>query len=179
MDIRVQFVEQFKVAAGEGAAVELRLRLLADKLPSLQHLAHAQKLENIEKEVAIHFATKLTKEEKEILALCRELRNKILHCNFSVARERLNDLGAKPQSGCVRKIDLGSMGSSGKLAKLEQAILQKQGSLVSEAPTKQPGSVCGWLLEAGNAGDFTAAATAFRNAAAIVDRLAEESCHGA
>lgn len=174
----VEFFEQFKVAAGEGALVELKLRLLADKLPLLQHLAHAQQLEDIEKEVAIHFATKLTDEEKDILALCRKLRNKVLHCNFSVARERLGELGAEPQSAGVRKIDLGGVGASGIRAKVEQAIVQNQGSLVSETPTKQPAGVFGWLLEAGAAGDFIAAASAFRNAAAIVDRLASEGSHG-
>ena len=172
-----KFLEQFKVAAAEGAVVELKLRLLADKLPSLQRLAHTQQLEDIEKEVAIHFANALSEDEKTTLALCRKLRNKILHCNFSVARERLSDLGVEPKSAGVRKIDLGANANEVR-AKVEQAIAENQGTLVSEAPTKQPGIVFGWLLEAGAAGDFLKAASAFRNAAAIVDRLASEGDHG-
>jgi hypothetical protein len=36
-----------------------------------------------------------------------------------------------------------------------------------------PGSVFGWLIEVGQAGDFIQAVDAFRRGAAIVDRLAE------
>lgn len=174
-----KFLEQFKVAAAEGAMVELKLRLLADKLPSLQRLAHAQQLEDIEKEMAIHFAKTLSEDEKRTLALCRELRNKILHCNFSAVRERLSDLGAEPQSAGVRRIDLAGVKANELRATVEQAIAGNQGTLASEARTKQPGSVFGWLLEAGAAGDFLRAANAFRNAAAIVDRLASEGGYGA
>jgi hypothetical protein len=36
-----------------------------------------------------------------------------------------------------------------------------------------PGSVYGWLIEVGQAGDFIQAVDAFKRSAAIVDRLAE------
>ena len=173
------FLEQFKLASGEGAAVELKLRLLADKIPTLQRFAHAQKLEDIENEIAQHFDYALSEAEKSTLALCRKLRNKILHCNFSVARERLVDLGAEPQSAGVRKIDLTGISANEIRTKVEQAIVQNQGTTVSGAPSTQPGSVFGWLLEAGAADDFQKAASAFRNAAAIVDRLANEDGAGA
>ncbi|OIQ97768.1 hypothetical protein GALL_202380 [mine drainage metagenome] len=176
---QAKFLEQFRVAAGEGAVVELKLRLLADKLPSLQRLAHAPQLEEIENEVAIQFANALGEEEKATLSLCRQLRNKILHCNFSVARERLGDLGVEPQSAGVRKIDLAEVNPNEMRAKIERAVAESQCTLVSAAPTKQPGSVFGWLLEAGAAGDFLKAASAFRSASAIVDRLASEGGHGA
>ena len=173
------FLEQFKLASGEGAVVELKLRLLADKIPTLQRFAHAQTLQGIENEIAQHFGHALSEAEKSTLALCPELRNKILHCNFSVARERLADLGAEPQSASVRKIDLTGIGANEMRAKVEQAIVQNQGTFVSGSPTTQPGSVFGWLLEVGAAGDFQNAVSAFRNAAAIVDRLANGSGTGA
>jgi hypothetical protein len=44
-----RFLEQFKTAATEGAIVELKLRLLANKFPELQKWAHAQELEKTEK----------------------------------------------------------------------------------------------------------------------------------
>jgi len=40
------FFVQYKAAAAEGAAVELKLRFLADKIPALQRYAHAQNLED-------------------------------------------------------------------------------------------------------------------------------------
>ena len=173
------FLEQFKLASGEGAVFELKLRLLADKIPTLQRFAHAQTLQGIENEIAQHFGHALSEAEKSTLALCPELRNKILHCNFSVARERLADLGAEPQSAGVRKIDLTGIGANEMRAKVEQAIVQNQGTFVSGSPTTQPGSVFGWLLEVCAAGDFQNAVSAFRNAAAIVDRLASGSGTGA
>lgn len=174
-----KFLEQYKFAAGEGAVVELKLRLLADKEPSLQRFAHAPRLEDIEKVVEKHFANALTDDEKTTLALCRKLRNKILHCNFGVARERLDDLRAEPQSAGVRKVDLTGIKANEIRPKVEQAIAGSHGTLVSGSPTTQPGSVFGWLLEVGAAGDFLKAVSAFRNAAAIVDRLASGSGHGA
>ena len=173
------FLEQFKLASGEGAVVELKLRLLADKIPALQRFAHAQKLEDIEDEIAKYFGHALSQAEKDILALCRKLRNKILHCNFGAARERLTDLGAEPQSPGVRRIDLSGMDTNGIYAKVEQAIVHSQGTFVSASPTTQPGGVFGWLLEAGAAGDFQNAVSAFHKAAAIVDRLANRCGTGA
>lgn len=52
-------IKEYKLASGEGAVVELKLRLLADKIPSLQQFAHVQRLEDIEYEVAQYFGQTL------------------------------------------------------------------------------------------------------------------------
>jgi hypothetical protein len=49
------FLEPFKDAVAEGAVVELKLRLLAGKVPALQKYAYQKKLEDIEDELATHF----------------------------------------------------------------------------------------------------------------------------
>jgi len=174
------FLEQFKRASGEGAVVELKLRLLADKIPSLQKFAHAQKLECIENEVAQHFGQALSDDEKSTLALCRQLRNKILHCNFSAAREKLDELGAQPHSAGVKQVDLRGLTPSQMVAKAKEAIAGHQGTFdyVSELAATTPGGVFGWLLEVGAAGDLLKAAQAFRDAVTIVDRLASLEEHG-
>jgi hypothetical protein len=100
------FVQQYKEAAAGGAIVELKLRLLADKVPELQKLAHAVKLEDVETLIVQHFATALTEEEKKTLGLCRQLRNKVLHCDFRAARGKLEQLGANTQGGDVKKVDI-------------------------------------------------------------------------
>ena len=81
------FLEPFKAAAAEGAVVELKLRLLAGKVPALQKYAHQKKLEDIEDDLAKHFGDALSADEKETLRLCRQLRNKVLHSDFRAARE--------------------------------------------------------------------------------------------
>jgi len=70
---RAIFEQQYKVAAAEGALYELRLRLLADKVPELQQLAHAQRLEDVETLIVSHFSSVLSEDEKETLRLSRQL----------------------------------------------------------------------------------------------------------
>jgi len=171
------FTDQYRTAAAEGAIVELKLRLLVDKLPALQKYAHQQKLEDIEEAVAKHFGAALSDEDKERLWVCRQLRNKILHCNFSVARAKLEELGVATHGGSVKKLEIAGLSGVQIAAKLKAAKANVPGEfeLVANTKTKEAGSVFGWLLEMGNAGDFLHAADAFRAAAIIVDRLAMES----
>jgi hypothetical protein len=60
--------------------------LLAGKVPELQKYAHQKELEDIEDDLAVHFADALSAAEKETLRLCRQLRNKVLHTDFRAAR---------------------------------------------------------------------------------------------
>ena len=55
--ITALFLEPFKAAAGDGAVVELKLRLLAGKVPTLQKYAHEKHLEDIEDELATASST--------------------------------------------------------------------------------------------------------------------------
>lgn len=168
------FLEQYKFASGEGAVVELKLRLLADKIPSLQKFAHVQRLEDIENEIAQYFGKTLSDKDKNTLALCRQLRNKILHCNFSVARQKLAELGTESPSGGVKKVDLAALNHAQVQSKAEKAIAGNPDTFVyvSDSPTTNAASVFGWLLEVGASGDLIAAVKSFREAAAIVDQLA-------
>src|SRR6516162_7763304 len=100
------FLPAFKAAAAEGAVLELKLRLLAGKVPALQKYAHQKHLEAIEDELATHFGAHLSLAERETLRLCRQLRNKVLHSDFRAAREKLRALGAEDGQGGVVKIDL-------------------------------------------------------------------------
>jgi hypothetical protein len=77
------FLERFKATAAEGEAVELKLRVLAGKVPRLEKYAHEKHLRDIEDDIAKHFGTALATEEKETLTLCRVLRNKLLHSDFT------------------------------------------------------------------------------------------------
>lgn len=167
------FVKQYKIAAAEGAVVELKLRLLADKVPALSKYAHAQKVEDIETELAQHFGSSLSEEDKKTLALCRQLRNKVLHCNFRAARGELEKLGMETPRGDVKKVILAGLSPVPLIEKIRGAVVGVKGTFedVADTSSTDPGSVFGWLLELGAAGDFLKASEAFRSAAAIVDRL--------
>jgi hypothetical protein len=171
------FLPEYKAAAAEGAVLELKLRLLADKVPALQSFAHAQSLAEIETQIAHHFGAALTEEERKTLCLCRVLRNKILHGKFRAAREKLTELGIETQHGGVKKVDLAGLSTSQMTEKITHAIAGTPGSYehVADTEAKALGSVYGWLLEVHRAGDFRQAVDAFKKAAVIVDRLAVTS----
>jgi hypothetical protein len=163
------YLEPYKAAAGEGAALELKMRLLAGKIPVLRKYAHQRWLEEIETDLLTHFGDSLSEREKETLRLSRQLRNKVLHSDFPAAREKLQELGIQTESGGVRKIDLPVPTVAEVTKKLRAAKEGKEGTLVSDTPSTE---VYGWLLESGMSGDLQKATDAFKRAAAIIDNLA-------
>jgi hypothetical protein len=89
--IMAMYLEAFKAAAGEGAALELKMRLLAGKIPALRKYVHERELAEIETAILREFDASLTADEKETLRLSRQLRNKVLHSDFRAARKKLNE----------------------------------------------------------------------------------------
>lgn len=169
-----RFEQQYKAAAGEGAIVELKMRLLADKIPALQKLAHDQKLEDVELLIAKHFPNDLSADETETLKRCRQLRNKILHCDFRAARTKLNELGVETERGDVKRVDIRGISSPAQLVETiarVKANIPGSFEYIGDGPFIA-GSVFGWLIELGNAGDFVRAAECFAGATRIIDRLA-------
>lgn len=166
------FLEPFKIAAAEGAAVELKMRLLAGKVPALQKHAHCIVLENIEAGLIEHFGMALSDQDRETLRLCRQLRNKVLHSDFRAARDKLSELGIASSPGGVVNIDLPVVTATEVAKKIEAAKAGIEGVRVADTPSTDAGSVFGWFLEAGQSGDFAKASAGFKSAAEIVDRLA-------
>jgi len=170
---RVIFEHQYREAAAEGAIYELRMRLLADKVPELRSAAYGKRLKGVEERILTHFANALSEDEKNALRLSLELRNKILHCDFSAARDRLERLGERTQRGNVKKADIRGLSGAQMAEKIASVIGESPGTFEYVADSEAgAGRVFGWLLEAGQSGDFTRAVCAFTRAAAIVGRLA-------
>jgi hypothetical protein len=164
------FLEPFKAAAANGAVVELKLRLLAGKVPAFQKYAHEARLENIEDDLAAYFS--LPAEDREILRLCRQLRNKVLHSDFRAARGKLNEMGVATVPGSVTKVDVPVVTVAALSAKIQGIQAGTEGVAVAETSSAD-GGVYGWFNEAGTAGDFQQASAVFKRASAIVDRLAD------
>jgi hypothetical protein len=74
------------------AILELRVRLLADKHLETRPQALARNLEDTEEAVIAHFAGSLSAEDKALVRAARRVRNKLLHCEFWTAEERLLSL---------------------------------------------------------------------------------------
>lgn len=166
------FLPAFKAAAAEGATVELKMRLLAGKIPALQEHAHKKVLGDIETCLIKHFGATLSDEDKKTLRLCRQLRNKILHSDFRAARDKLGELGVVSSPGGVVKIDLPVVTAAEVASKIEAAKAGVEGVRVADTPSTDVGSVFGWFLEAAQSGDFAKASAAFKSAAEIIGRLA-------
>ena len=172
------FVDQYRVAAGEGAVLELKMRLLANKVPALRPYLD-EKLEDVEEQIIALFTKELQGNEAEQLRLCRQLRNKVLHCDFARARSKLHELGAPQIRGGVREIQITDPSPKGLVKHLTDAVADTPGSFrhVADLTSRSEVNVFGWLLELGAAGDFLRAAEIFRIAHTIVDRLVIAADH--
>lgn len=175
MDHVANFLAQFKEAAGEASLLELKARLLADKIPALEPLA-LKKLFLVEDAILKHFETVLAPAEARTLSACRVLRNKLFHCEFHSARAQLHQLGSAQQSGDVKHIDIRGLAPGDIFAKVGAAADNTPDSFqyVSQMTTQGAG-IFGWLLEIGNSGDLVEAARIFRESVTIIDRLFVES----
>jgi hypothetical protein len=172
------FVDQYRIAAGEGAVLELKMRLLANKVPALRPYLD-EKLEEVEEQIIALFGKELQGNEPEQLGLCRQLRNKVLHCDFPKARSKLHELGAPQVRGGVREIRITDPTPGGLVQHLTDAAAGTPGSFrhVADLTSKTEVNVFDWLLELGTAGDFGRAAEIFRVACGIVDRLVGAADH--
>lgn len=143
------YLEPFKSAAAEGAAVELKLRLLAGTVPFLARYAHQDRLQDIEDDLVKLFGDALSADEKETLRLCRQLRNKVLHTDFQAARDKIKELGANPTSGGVVRIELPEPTIAEATKKITAAKEGKEGALISDTLSTEAGSVLDglWKLE--------------------------------
>ncbi|MEI6875125.1 MAG: hypothetical protein WCL50_08340 [Spirochaetota bacterium] len=174
------FLPQYKHAAGEAAAVELRMRILADREPCLRHLAHAQKLEKLEEALAEWAEKRGLVAEKELLAACRILRNKILHAGFPEARGKLRALGKNVADGKVWQIDTTKMNTEGPVPFLHRIASGdlRDAHLVAETKDSEQ-HIYGWFLELGSTGAFQEAAGVFAQLSEKLDALAASSDPGA
>jgi hypothetical protein len=168
------FIDQYRTAAGEGAVLELKMRLLADKVAALQPYVD-EKLEQVEDHIISLFKKDLQASEAAQLRLCRQLRNKVLHCDFPRARSTLHQLGSPQIRAGIRQIQITNPTGEGILQHLVDAASNKPGAFrqVADLTGKSEAKIFGWLLELGAAGDFSQAAEVFRAASAIVERLLE------
>lgn len=171
MDVTAPFRELFKRAAAEGAVLELMLRMLCEATPQLQSLAHAKEIASVEKEVVEHFRAHLSPEDVTLLETARQLRNKVLHADFCAARDKLKDAGEQPGTTGVRMLTVPEDGDLRAVLEAELATATP-GRAVAEARSTKDGTVYGWLVELGGAGDFRLAVRAFQRALCVLDRLA-------
>lgn len=166
------FIPRFKHAAAEGSVLELKLRMRCEAVPAFVPYAH-EKLADAEEAVVDLFGVDLSEDEKKLLSACRQLRNKVLHCDFRGAREQLKAAGISTGNAGVKYLAIDKGGDSA--AQIKDALSKGATNLpnVSDTKSTREGQVFGWLVELGGAGDFERATEVFQRAVGILDRLAK------
>ena len=165
--------ERFKAASAEAALFELRLRMFAGTLPNLQSLPIDENLSNIRDLVVKSVRQKLNGQDEKLLRKATTLRNKMLHCEFSAARARLNDLSPRARDGEITRLSIEGLSSAERQDTLRAALAGQGtgGVSVSSTKTKTLSDVYGWLLEFQQAEEFVEAESVFIAAMSLLDRL--------
>jgi hypothetical protein len=146
---------RFSEAARTASLLELWVRHLAEATKELPALAHARNLATVEDAMISHFKNALSQLDAEALAHARDVRNKLLHCEFWTVKALLDAAGANPHMPDATLIDL------------------KTGSAkpASDAGASDP-CIYGWLwMGAAPGGIFEQADAAFAAAICVVKRL--------
>ena len=163
----------FKAASAEAALFELRMRMCAGCIRSIQDLPIDTKLGDVRDAVLSHFHSSLSLRERELLKSATLLRNKILHCEFSSARVRLNEVHSKPRGGGVNELPIPSLAMHEIEARV-RAVLEGDDigqSLVAHTKTKTLRDTFAWLIEFQAADEFCEATSIFATALLLLDRL--------
>ena len=89
--------------------VELKLRLLTNKIEGIQEYAHVKSIAELESALLPYLVEKklISEKEKVHLELSRKIRNKIFHCEFEAAVKHIEELrGIQTQKGALTAIKL-------------------------------------------------------------------------
>jgi hypothetical protein len=148
------FVEQFGYAIGRAGCFELKVRLLADKTPSLQANSLSADLTPLCSDIASEYSAALQDDDRKLLAALPGIRNKLLHVEFSRAQGRIKPFVETLHDAGVTKVDL----QTGEMLP------------VAGSSTMQ-GRLFGWLLEAGSSGALRVASDLFFHGIVLAERL--------
>lgn len=157
----------FRSTVAIGADMELRLRMLADKTPAIERFSTAKDMGTVEKAIIDHFGHQVTGSERTILRVARQLRNKLMHGDFTSAVAKLEELGYEKQPPAIKVLKVPEKLT---VAGLLDALAGAQPFAVDDAPNS--GHLVAWHLQLCADGSLVKAAEVFRKGVAIIDRLA-------
>lgn len=174
--IRELAEQQFKAASAEAALFELRLRLLAGYTHVSAAMPINANLSVVCDQILTSYALSLTDNETQHLKRACQIRNKLLHCEFSSNRKKLNDINPKVRDGGISCVEIDTKSPSTISSHVRAAIAgaspnQKR---VSSTNTRTLQDVFGWLLESQSGGDFDESIQVFAEAMQIVLRLTQD-----
>jgi hypothetical protein len=142
------------------------LRLRADKVPELAALSMTKNLQELEDRTKEVFAAHLNEADLALLDRVRYLRNKLLHCDLSIARRTLTELGREPSP---HRVLVGKIQGPATVEKLLRMVEESE-PFDETQPSK--GMLLGWVMQMAIDGSFQNAKRTFIQAIGVLDRLA-------
>lgn len=172
----------FAEVGAQAVLQELKIRILASKTPETKNEAFAFTVAVTEEAVLNHYLAlkMITQEEKTLIEKARGIRNKILHCEFDEAINRIRDLKPGAASGAsvgIIKIE-GLKGEELLAAIFDQAKAKSEGRSdykTIESVEKTEAGIFGWFLQAIQTGALAEARQIFQDATGIIERVISES----
>jgi hypothetical protein len=163
--------EDLHLAGGLAVVFEVGLRMLCEKHVETQRKAYKDLEKEVLQAVVSRFQKSLSDEDEALLRASVQLRNKLVHAQFAEANHLLERKFGFHETAVAKHVQL-SEGES-ILDTLDKA-LEGQGTKEVRGLKQKDASTFGWYLEFGTKGGFRAAASVFRDAIALVDRLVHE-----
>lgn len=159
---------KFKLASGEAALFELRMRMLAGTLTGIQDKKIDISLGELCTTLCQYYEKYLTAEQARLLKLACTLRNKMLHCEFSTARRKLNEINPQTRGGGVSRLDFGT-----DVGKVLDAIAGRDVGQrpIADTTTRTLRDVFGWLQDFHRAEEFAEATSLFEQANNLLNQL--------
>ncbi|HPI40815.1 MAG TPA: hypothetical protein PLJ21_08410 [Pseudobdellovibrionaceae bacterium] len=148
---------EFSEVGRIAVVVELKLRLLANKIPHLQDFALAQRIYDTESAVLPYLVGQglISDAEKKHIESSRKIRNKIFHCEFESAVRLIEELrGNELSPGIVTAAKIDELPGDNILDKIlgfanaVQSGTSTSGVFKVEKSTTQEAGIFGWLVEA-------------------------------
>lgn len=160
--------------------VELKLRLLTNKITEVKGYALAKSIAELESALLPYLREKrlIADTEKKHLELSRKIRNKIFHCEFEAAVALIEELRGRPApAGAVTagKLDEMEGGSTldkvMALAEAHHSGKPSRGVVRVDAATTKDADVFGWLLNALSKGVLREGQKVAEESISVLDRV--------
>lgn len=160
--------------------VELKFRLLANKIPDVQAFATAKNLNEVELALLPYLLEEnlISEQEKKHIELSRKIRNKIFHCEFETAVRLVEELrGAPLQKGAVTGARIDELPGENILEKVINFATSVQtgkpisGTFKVEDEITKHAGIFGWLIEAHAKGLLNESQEIANESLRILDRI--------
>lgn len=174
-----EFAEVGKTAV----LIELKVRLLANKIEGLQQYAYAHHISETESALLPYLVDNgfISVLEKEHLEHSRKIRNKIFHCEFESAVKLIEKLRGQPlPSGTVVGANISELPGTNILEKIMnfatavQTGQEVEGAFKVDHTTTKKAGIFGWLIEAHSKGVLEEGQKIAQESLAVLDRVFDD-----